>query len=234
LKTVETISQIFRTGNREVWFKREEPDISPEWLDGIHKAIEGCDVFVFMLSPASNSSNYCNFMLDHAVKNGKRIVVICVQPVDYKKVLKPLVHISWVMVTKDIGASQEELQNVCALAARSVDADTTHVQLHTRILKLAIEWERHDFEKSLLLTGKDLMRAQHWLSAASLGRTPQPTTLHLSFITASQSLDQSTRKRQVIAVFFAVIVAIGIAWPSWGVFFFSLIFSHFFVYFSSS
>jgi hypothetical protein len=108
-----------------------------------------------------------------------------------------------------------------------------HARYHTKLLTRAIDWERHDFEKSLLLHGNDLQRAKHWLSASALGKEPKPTTLHLSFITASDALNTSMRKRKLIAVFFAFIVAIGIWFPSWGVFIFSLVFSHFFVYFSS-
>jgi hypothetical protein len=215
---------------RKIWIDFQDANLSADWLDAIHKGIENTDVFIFVLSPNSNESRACSFQLEHAVKNGKRVIPVCCKPVNYRKVIKELAVLNWIVYNPD-GSDYKESQK---LLYNTVEAERLHVQYHTKILRRAIEWERHDFEKSLLLRGKDLERSQHWLSAAALGREPKPTTLHLSFITASASLDASMGHRRVIALFFAVIVTIGIIWPSWGVFFFSLVFSHFFVYFSSS
>jgi hypothetical protein len=221
-------------GDRIIWMDTQEPSLSAEWLDLVHKGIENTDVFIFLLSPASNDSKACAIQLQHAVKNGKRIIPVCCKKLDYRKVIHELAVVNWIMMGERGPNAREEFFAAAKLLVNTVEKDKLHVQYHTKILRRAIEWERYDFEKSLLLSGSDLSRAQHWLSAAALGKEPKPTTLHLSFITASASLNENMKRRRTIAMFFAVIVIIGIIWPSWGVFFFSLVFSHFFVYFSSS
>ena len=216
--------------DRQIWIDWEDMPPSNDWLDEIHKGIETHDCFVFILSPDSIKSEVCNWECDHAVKNGKRIIPVVCRDVDYREVRKELASLNWIFFRQD----GDDFDAAMKLLVRALDANHQHAQYHTKLLVRSIDWERQDFEKSQLLKGADLQRARHWLSASALGKEPKPTTLHLSFITASDSLATSMKKRKLIALFFAFIVAIGIIWPSWGVFFFSLVFSHFFVYFSSN
>lgn len=110
----------------------------------------------------------------------------------------------------------QDFNDSLAILIRALDADLRHVRYHTEILRRATQWERQDFEKARLLRGTDLKKAQRWMSASALGKEPRLTTLHLSYITASQSIHSQTRKRKLIAVFFAFIVIIGeleCLWP---------------------
>lgn len=218
--------------DRDIWVDWEDkpPGHSwQEWRQDCHVNIEQRDCFVFVLSPNSINDKMTNWEIDHAQKNGKRIIPVMCGKVEYNSVRKELLNKSWIFFE-----TEESFKTGLKILLKNIDKDPQHVKIHTKILRRAIDWERHDFEKSLLLTGEDLIKAKNWLQASALGREPKPTTLHLSFITASDSLSVSMKKRKMIAVFFAFIVAIGIIWPSWGVFFFSLVFSHFFVYFSSN
>jgi len=240
-KMVETLrgTGTERKRRRNIWWQQTQQAYTAEWQDNVHKAIEFCDAFIFILSPDSASDPYLQKDLQHATKNGKRIIPVMVRAVNIKNVPDALNKgLSWVVMndlkTPDSDPTEAQFIQAMTHVMSQLDEDFRHAQYHTTILRRAIEWERHDFEKSLLLRDKDLTRAQHWLSASALGKSPKPTTLHLSFITASTSLDGNMKKRKLIAIFFGVIVTIGIIWPSWGVFFFSLVFSHFFVYFSSN
>jgi hypothetical protein len=202
---VKGIYDALVVGDRPIWVDWEDIPPSNDWLDEIHKGIERADAFIFVLSPDSIKSEVCNWEVDHAVKNGKRIVPIVCRDVDYREVRKELASLNWIFFRPD----GDDFDAAMKLLFKALDVDLRHARYHTKLLVRAIEWERHDFEKSLLLRSKDLQRAKHWLSASALGKEPKPTTLHLSFITASDTLNQSMNKRYLIAVFFFVIVAIG-------------------------
>lgn len=227
---VKSLYDALSVDGREIWVDWEDIPPSADWLDEIHKGIERQDCFIFVLSPDSVQSEVCGWEVDHAIKHGKRIIPVVARDVDYREVRKDIASLNWIFFRED----GDDFQQALKLLIKALDCDLQHARYHTLLLIKALEWEKHDFEKSLLLHGNDLKRAQQWLSASALGKEPKPTPLHLSFITASQALASSMQKRKIIAVFFAFIVAIGIIWPSWGVFFFSLVFSHFFVYFSSN
>jgi len=227
---VKNIYDALATDERLIWVDWEDIPPSNDWLDEIHKGIEQSDCFIFVLSPDSIKSEVNNWEVDHAVKNGKRIIPVVCRDVDYREVRKELASLNWIFFRSD----GDDFNAAMKLLLKALDTDLRHARYHTKLLTRAIDWERHDFEKSLLLEKQDLVRAQHWMSASALGKEPKPTTLHLSFITASTMLSSSMKKRKLIAFFFLIIVIIGIAWPDWGVFFFSLVFSHFFVYFSST
>jgi len=214
----------------QIWVDWEDIPPSNDWLDEIHKAIENKDCFIFVLSPDSIKNEVCNWEVDHAVKNGKRIVPVVCRDVDYRDVRRELASLNWIFFKQD----GDDFNTAMKLLGKALDKDIRHAKYHTQYLIQAIKWERHDFEKSILLQKQDLEKAKHWLSASALGKEPKPTTLHLSYITASGVLQESMVKRKMIAMFFLFIVAIGIIWPSWGVFFFSLVFSHCFVYMSSN
>eukprot|EP00462_Mataza_sp_D1_P003992 CAMPEP_0175097536 /NCGR_PEP_ID=MMETSP0086_2-20121207/5342_1 /TAXON_ID=136419 /ORGANISM="Unknown Unknown, Strain D1" /LENGTH=240 /DNA_ID=CAMNT_0016371059 /DNA_START=32 /DNA_END=751 /DNA_ORIENTATION=- len=196
---------------RKIWVDWQDIPPSGEWLEQIHRAIETHDCFVFVLSPNSIKEEVQSWEVDWAVKNGKRIVPIVCQEVDYRDVRKELASLNWIFFRPE----GDDFGSAMKLLIKMLDTDLRHASYHTKLLNRAIDWERHDFEKSLLLSGDDLKRAKHWVAASALGKEPKPTTLHVSYITASEGLSSHMKQRKLVALFFAFIVIIGIAFPAW-------------------
>ena len=227
---VKNIYNALNSDDRHIWVDWEDIPPSNDWLDEIHKGIEQSDVFLFILSPDSIKSEVCNWEVDHAVKNGKRIIPCVVRDVDYRAVRKELANLNWIFFRSD----GEDFDTAMKLLLKQIDINGRHARYHTKLLVRALDWEKHEFEKSLLLRGNDLNRAKHWMSDAALGKEPKPTTLHLSYINESERLYLTSKRRRLVAIFFAFTLGIAVPEPQWGVFFFALVFSHFLVYFASN
>ena len=229
-ETVVTVNSAVVSTGRNIWVDWEDIPPSNDWLNEIHKGIEQSDVFLFILSPDSIKSEVCNWEVDHAVKNGKRIIPCVVRDVDYRSVRKELANLNWIFFRSD----GEDFDTAMKLLIKQIDMNGRHARYHTKLLVRALDWEKHEFEKSLLLRGNDLNRAKHWMSDAALGKEPKPTTLHLSYINESERLYLTSKRRKLVAIFFAFTLGIAVPEPQWGVFFFALVFSHFLVYFASN
>ena len=98
-----------------------------------------------------------------------------------------------------------------ATLSAALDTDLEWQRDHTRLLERALEWERGDEDRSVLLRGRELDSAESWLAAQSptLGR--QPTELQARFLYASRAASTRRQRGLVGAVLFALVVAIGLS-----------------------
>lgn len=81
--------------DRHIWVDWEDAAVTPDWIRRTQEGIENADVFLFVLSPDSVKSETCEWQLEHALKNGKRIVPVVSREVDYREVRKEIQSLNW-------------------------------------------------------------------------------------------------------------------------------------------
>src|SRR5687768_8375180 len=65
----------------DFWIDWEGIPPTVDWWKRIQKGIEESDIFLFLISPDSSRSQVCNQEIDHAVKNGKRLIPLVVRDI---------------------------------------------------------------------------------------------------------------------------------------------------------
>lgn len=189
--------------NYDAWIDWDDIPPTADWWDQIQKGIENADAFLFLLTPDSVASKVCREEIDHAVKNGKRLIPLVVRDISADQVHTSLTKLNWIFFREqdDFAAALKKLED-------SVNTDLSWVEAHRRLQVRALEWDqRRDI--SLLLRGKDLHDAEEKL-ASSGKKDPQPTDLQRLYLLESRKRETRTRNTTA-ALSSAAVILLAIA-----------------------
>ncbi|MBV9896959.1 MAG: toll/interleukin-1 receptor domain-containing protein [Chloroflexi bacterium] len=165
----------------EAWVDWEGIPLTADFLQEIYAAIEGSDAFVFIVSPDSVTSEVCGLELAHAEEQHKRIVPVVYRAVEADAAPEPLRNVEPVVL-----AARSDLSDALAHLCEAVSRDLVWVQLHTRVLTRAIEWQRKLRQESFLLAGQTLHEVESVFRAdRHITIDPSPTSLQVEYLLQS-------------------------------------------------
>lgn len=198
---VHRLHDALSEAQRKAWVDWEGIPLTADWWAEIQRGIEAADTFLFIISPDSVTSQVCNMEIEHAVTHNKRLVPIVRREALPEQMNKALARHNWLFATDD-----ETFDEVFDQLIDALNTDLGYVQLHTRLLVRAREWEEKAHDASYLLRGGELQEAEGWL-AQSGGKEPKPTELQTNYILASRR-GSNARQRTILA---GVTIALGVA-----------------------
>ena len=184
----ESAEQIRRSLLRRgitVWNYRTDIQTSQDYNSAIAQGVESADNVLFILSPHSAQSVYCQRELAQALALQKRIIPILAAPIEEEKVPEGLRSLQQIDLTDNVDDSDYLADESELLKILSTDA-AYHTE-HKTWLTQALKWERQHQNPTMLLRGYNLRRAEAWLKIA---RTHRYTSTDLQKTFIDESLRQ--------------------------------------------
>jgi WD40 repeat protein len=191
---------------KSVWIDTEEIGDGEVFPAAIRSAIEQSDGFVFVITPESAESRYCESEVEYALELNKRLIPLLREPVEDERLPEAIRIRNWIFCTPDI-----DVEAASRRLAAALDADIEHARAHTRWLVKGLEWSTDRDDRSLLLRGSELATAEAWLAGVGDDTEPGPTALQREYIYASRSAATKRQRAGVAASLVAIAVALGLA-----------------------
>ncbi|RZM75465.1 toll/interleukin-1 receptor domain-containing protein [Leptolyngbya iicbica] len=174
------LNETLQIQGKRTWFDQESIASGTDFQQEIYRGIESSDVFLFVLSPQSINSPYCADEVEYANGLNKRIVTVLHRPIDTADLHPILAKLQWLDFRDHDGDFQVNFQHLL----HTLDTDREHLEVHTRLLLRAGEWDRKGRDESLLLRGQELATASAWL-VTNAEVEPLPTGLQQEYVRAS-------------------------------------------------
>jgi WD40 repeat protein len=183
-EVAETLRRSLMRAGITTWIHHNDIESASDFHTEMKRGVEEADNVVFLLSPASLESEYCQKELALASQLNKRIIPIRVKPVTSEQIpdcLKNLQYIDFVnnLTNTDYKVDENDL-------LRKLKENAGFYNEHKVLLAKALKWERQHHNPCILLRGYELQSAQAWLKVAKKQELHDPIPLQEQFITESQ------------------------------------------------
>ena len=203
-------SRLIRLGYT-AWFDVDDIPLGVDYQKQIDDGIEKADNFIYIISPRSVNSPYCDLELELALKYKKRIIPLLHveeisrdtwqqrnpegtdgewdayqqkgQHISSQNMSPEIRKINWIYLREDVDDFEQSFQGLIDLLER----DKAYVHQHTILLTAALEWERNQRQTRYLRIGEELQQAETWLAVRFEDSQPPvlPTDFHYEYITES-------------------------------------------------
>jgi WD40 repeat protein len=163
-----------------VWMNKTDIQTGTEFQEEIRKGIEGADNFIYLISPDSVQSKYCQQELQYAADLNKRIISLFIRATSFEQIPAPARDQQFIDFTK----YQHETTGLDQLL-NELNRDAHYYQQHKLLLVRALKWQRQNANASILLRGHTLQYFENWLKVAQQRQQHGPLQLQESFIATS-------------------------------------------------
>lgn len=203
INIAERIVQALAEDDLNTWVDWKNIPKAEDWREGIFRGIEEADSFLFLISIDSVTSQVCNEEIDHALKNGKRIIPILIGNTKDERVYKNAHEITNNFIFQHLKSEinrrnfifcRENLDDFSQSIEQiktTIRTDYEWLEKHTNLQLKALEWEKRN-KKGGLLSGAVLREAQELITLSGQ-KDPQPTDLQRLFVNESQKTESRNR-----------------------------------------
>jgi hypothetical protein len=138
----------------DTWIDWKSIPKGEDWEQEIYRGIEEADAFLFLISPDSVRSEWCNKEIKHAVKNGKRILPIVILDADLKSIHLEISKRNWVFCRD----TQDDFDKAIEETRKTIHTDYEWLKYHTELQVKALKWEQKKRRQSTF-AGKRITRS---------------------------------------------------------------------------
>ncbi|MEM9265644.1 MAG: TIR domain-containing protein [Cyanobacteria bacterium P01_F01_bin.13] len=170
------------------WINRTDIRVGVDFQTQINSGIEEASYMVYLISPDSLASKYCQQELDYAREFNKKIIPLLMRPVDLDEMSNDLRSLQFINFVNENDTDGSAYRKDIAKLVKQLQEDRDYYHQHKQLLVKALKWQRNEQNPSLLLRGYSLEHAEAWLKVARRHSKQKSLALQEDFI--QESLQQ--------------------------------------------